>query len=496
MQFGQQNYYILNENGTEDYYKSSPYDVLLNINQSLQIKFTDRPDQMVEIVVPSVNEILLARKIETPAGGISPRLLYRLPKQAGDILYFESEAHLAEVQDLVRDYLADGPDNDINIQNKLNQIEGKFDGFNSYRTYFEKKYNLSTGSFTELEIEKILKEDFINDDVLKTFFNSYRLIGIGEKVHYYHQTDLILSFPIGNTQALEYVKEICRIQDSQDYDVFAPESGMYELMDYLEVTSGKYEIPFPSKGAVWVSPEYSYYSIPVQFHLPENCNPYKKGLAMELNKVYHENTQAGSQSTPVNLTSAGASLTIDWGDGVTEVFNNYDGSVKYHTYSSTNIYFPVTTLTFVDLYGVTRQIQDGNNTGGNDMSFTTSLACTDIDKNLWGQKTSGVWKMSCEIWVNHNMFGHHVGAATHAWKNTSGNTWQQRNARIKVHVEGIFRNDACEQTETKSDSKDHNSDKNIQVQETKFWAKYKTVGNGDVKSHHELIKDEIGRAHV
>ena len=69
--------------------------------------------------------------------------------------------------------------------------------------------------------------------------------------------------------------------------------------------------------------------------------------------------------------------------------------------------------------------------------------------------------------------------------------WKQRDANISVHVEGVFRDIMCDAAESKSDTKQHNNDRNIGVLESKFWSKYKIVGNGDLKSHHILSEGGV-----
>ena len=412
MHLGQQHYYILNETGTENFYKTSPNDLILNNNQFVQLRFNQRPDDMVEIIVPAFNEFLLARKIDVPVGGISPRLEFRLPKQVNDILFFESEKHIAEVHDLMTNYLATAPIKDVNIQNKLNLIENKFSGFVSYRQWFENKYDIKNDGFTALEITKMEKEDFINDDILKTFFNSRRFLGIKDSIYYYHEEGVILRFQKDNAAALAFVTDVSLTQDNNGYDVFQTDFN-FQTQYTIEIISSKGgSLLVPEKGITIVTPILSYQSIPNFVYFAGSCQPLVKGLYFDVLRVI----LAPASSSDYDLGSISTTLTIQWGDGNTTVTNNYTGQTIYHTYPTSGIFHPLTTISFVDDNGYPVTLVDGTYSSGSPIEFNTSLTCSEDDKSLSGEVSSGNWKMTTEIWVNHNVFGHHIGAKTHAWK--------------------------------------------------------------------------------
>jgi hypothetical protein len=57
-------------------------------------------------------------------------------------------------------------------------------------------------------------------------------------------------------------------------------------------------------------------------------------------------------------------------------------------------------------------------------------------------------------------------------------------------VDGIFRDNNCDEQEHKEDSKYRKLDKKVQVKETKIWRRY-DFSDGDVNSYHYMIKGDL-----
>ncbi|MBK6952785.1 MAG: hypothetical protein IPH24_12245 [Crocinitomicaceae bacterium] len=55
-----------------------------------------------------------------------------------------------------------------------------------FRTHFNQENNWLTGSFTLEEIERIAMKDFVSDEILKTFLNAERFVGVGDSIFYWH----------------------------------------------------------------------------------------------------------------------------------------------------------------------------------------------------------------------------------------------------------------------------------------------------------------------
>lgn len=482
IQIGSQFCYILSENGTTNFYKSTVCSTELESNSAVTLVFSNRTDGMIDVRTDVSNEIILARLLVNDNNVVTTEILSILPRVNHEMLIFRSQEHLAEFYDLIDLSVSAASDSSAQIDEKLGEIEALFNGFVSYRKYFNDKYFSRDPSFTEDQITNLEKEDFISNEVLKSLFNSYRFIGIGDSLYYYNDVDEIVGFSEDHSSLLNQMKTISRIKDDEGISIFDTEAN---LLTKDEVALISKKMTKGGKAFVFISSDYTYHSIPLLHHLVENCNPFKKGVKIELNEVYHPNGPfAEGDYTPYDFNGAGASLFINWGDGTNQTVNNYNGGFVYHVYSGSQSYSVITTLTFVDLYGVTRQVTDGAGYG-TPIMFNTETGCSEQDASQSASSTSGNWKLTTKIWVNHNLFGHHIGAYSHAWKYVSGE-WKRRSTRIHVSINAKFRNDECEITETKTDSKTHNNDKRIETVKTKLFKKYKNVGINDIKSGHSL----------
>lgn len=479
---GEQHSYIISESGTSNYYKSSVCSTILPNSSVVTLVYTEREDGMIDVRNDISNEIILAKLLNTENGVINTEILSELPSVLNEMLVFRNEDHLTRFYDLVDLSVSSASDSSAEMNEKLAEIEDLFNGFVSYRKYFDDKYFVGDKAFTESEIASLENEDFISNEVLKSLFNSYRIIGIGDSIYYYNDMDEIVSFSDEDIAILNDIKVLSRAKDIEKVSIFDISSGL--MTKDLVVLTSKKKKKLP-KSVIAINLDYSYHSIPVPYHLVESCNPFKKGIQIQLNEVYHPNQAYADQTyTAYNFNGAGASLFINWGDGNSQTVSNYDGSFIYHTYTGSQTYSVSTILTFVDLYGITRQMYDGENYG-TAILFNTETACSELDAAQYASSSSGNWKMTTKIWVNHNIFGHHIGAYTHSWKWVSGE-WKRRDSRIHVSINATFRNDECEVTETKTDSKTHNNDRRIETVKTKLFRKYKNVGIHDVKSNHTL----------
>lgn len=482
IQIGSQYCYILAENGTSNFYKSTVCSTVLASNSPVTLVFSNRTDGMIDVRTEVSNEIILARLLLNDNNVVTPEILSILPDVNHEMLIFRSQEHLQEFYELIEISVIANSDSSAQMDGKLAEIEALFNGFLSYRKYFNDKYFSRDQSFTDEQITQLEKEDFINNEVLKSLFNSFRFIGIGDSIYYYNDQDEIVGLSESHLEILDDLKVLSREKDNRGTSIFNREANLSTKNEVVLISKKK---QIGTKGYVPIDLFYTYQSYPILDHLVESCNPFKKGLKIELNEIYHPNAPfTEGSSTPYNFSGAGSILTINWGDGTTQTINNYDGGYINHVYPSSQNYQVNTVLTFEDLYGDIRQAYDGVNYG-TQILFNTETTCAEHDASEPLSVTSGNWKLSAEIWVNHNIFGHHIGAYSHAWKFVNGE-WKRRNSRIHVSIDAKFRNDQCEITETKTNSKTHNNDKRIQTVKSKLFKKYKNIGVNDVKSGHSL----------
>jgi hypothetical protein len=502
---GPQKYYILQEQISSEYYKTSVSNIGLIISEIVQLKFDNRPDDMVEVISPILNEFLLAKRIQSPVNEMDPKLFYQLPINVNGVLFFTSKDHLASVYELTDNYAHSNPESYEMVINRLDNIESNFSGFQSYRKYFDNKYELDIVTYSLEEIRKIEMENFISDEVLNTYFNSFRLIGIGDSIYYYNDRETILAVKSDNQAGINYLMGLARLKDSDEtFDAFS--ITQLELEQNKVSYSNKRKKKYVSKGLysiqVGSTTTVSYQTIPqpVNNPNPSSCNPKLKGIWVEIDYSIVD----GASSSYASYTHdengfliRTVTLIVNWGDGTTTTTNNYNGqSVIYHTYPNFQIYNVTTEVVLNDFLvsGSNVSVYDGQGyPGSSPIIMDCILSCGDNDKEAWDEKISsnGQWRMHAKGWINDNIFGNHIGGYTHAYKK-DGNGWKRDKAYIYIKVDGIFRNEYdCNLTESKSGEKDHNNDKKIEKVKTKFLTRYSLNGNGDVKTKHKLIKGNI-----
>lgn len=491
---GQLKYCIVNELGSENVYKSTVYEKSsLNVNQILKLDLTARADKMIQLIDAQLLEVILAKKIEKSENGIPPRLFYSLPKLENEILFFESKEHLEETYGLVTDFIYKNLNDNVTSLNILSRIEKEYNNYISFNKMFEEKYNFGQNPFTDAEVTKIENEDFINDEILKTFLNSNRLIGFGERVYFYLNRSTFISFDKDRNDLIEIVKSYVGKEVANDKEG-KPNLTIDEVFIHnldFKVESKDHNVGIHEKGGTlyeW-DPEYmiNYYTAIDQINVQGTCEQTTKGLQFFLNRAFNAFDGSGGYSEGVSFTNdlELAYLIVDWGDGVVEQFDNFTGDAVYHTYASEGDFYPHTQLYFV-VNGHLMLIEDGENTGI-PLYFGIHGECTFSDLEIPSQVTSGDWKMTCKLWVNDNILGNHIGAYTHGWKKVNGQ-WKRKVSHINAQVDGVFRDGSCVATEHKTGSDTENQER-VQVTKTKLFKNYKAHGNGDVKSHHNLVKN-------
>ncbi|MBI1836514.1 MAG: hypothetical protein HYR91_04545 [Flavobacteriia bacterium] len=451
---------------------------------------------MVQLIDAQLMEIILAKRIENSANGIPPRLFYSLPKLDNEILYFDSKEHLEEVYDLVTDFVSMNNSENVTSLNILSRIEKEFNNYVSFNKMFEDKYDFDHNSFTDAEVTKIEKEDFINDEILKTFLNSNRLIGFGDKIYFYLNRGTFISFEKGRNNLIEIVKNYVskEVINDKEENTNSSIDAVFIHTTGFNVESKDHHIDVHEKGIVvdqW-DPDYliTYYTKIDQYDIPGNCVQSTKGLQIYLNRTVNEfGAGGGGYSEGVSYSSIDDSyLIVEWGDGTTDQYNNFMGQAVYHTYSGEGDYYPKTSLYF-KVNGNWLLIEDGAGTNGIPLYFGIHGECSYSDIEKYDGVISGDWKMTCKLWVNDNILGNHIGAYTHGWKYVNGK-WKRKISNINAQVDGVFRDGSCVATEHKTGSDTENQER-VQVTKTKLFKKYKTHGNGDVKSHHNLVKNGI-----
>jgi hypothetical protein len=439
---------------------------------------------------------------------IPNNIIWSLPTLVDDILFFENEDHLFSFQDLVNDYLSGFSTEIQEIQ--MNKIMSNFHEFYSFNNFLIENFDTPNKEFSNDEILNLSNIDFINDFVLKNLLNSHKTIGVSDKIYSWHSLDLIFS---SDTSFLNETKSLIYsyINDNQLDPLFA--GSLIFKNENIEYIS-KENIKKSRQKAILIldvaGQSLRYQTIIEQKNVIENCNKFKKGLSVEL---WEEVTiQVPNDPNNPNFGTHPEidyhqyqqyfTVKVDWGDG-SSIQTYYNCLlVKYieHEYTIEGVFHPKVTTTFTTLTNNICSMYDGLNAPLYSscsnlpvtpipIEFATDISCTDADFSYSESKELSGWKLEAKIWVNHNVFGHHVGSFTHSWK-YSNNKWKRKKADIYTNINANFRNDLCVVTETKFGSDTENQER-VRVVKSKINKKYKYMGNDSITSEHHLTKDNI-----
>ncbi len=238
---GNFSYFILEENISKKLYKTVglehnkfAYGEVVEVNDVIGT------DLLVPVKDLKNNQIIMAERVNqnnnVNTSGIPNDLYNRLPVEKGGILYFQSQKHLFEVYEMVNVYIESM--NDKSEKKMLKNIEKLFPNFTSYNKYFNNKYDFKNKSYNSDQVTKIENEDFINDEILKTFLNSKRVVVIENDLYYWHNRDLVINF---STKFLDkYLSLIYDVSDAETnggYDVYDPRSIIYRTDDIIYTSS-------------------------------------------------------------------------------------------------------------------------------------------------------------------------------------------------------------------------------------------------------------------
>lgn len=324
-------------------------------------------------------------------------------------------------------------------------------------------------------------EDFVSDDIHKTLLNEHRLIGIGSEVVYYHRLNQWVKLNKNETEAIE---DLARIDDAET--LFDPEIEFVRKKPIL-IHSPLISIA-PLKGEfIWG--DFRFTSQPIFQNV--NCSIYEKLLLVEIDKYEAQNNPNDPWVEIFPWAWPSPTLTIDWGDGTSQVINDYDGEFVSHTYSSLGTFSPSTVVTWTEGIGVNQVVIElVDNTPATINDYLVAYACTQQEDARWGEKTSGNWKMTTKLWHTINMFGTHVGSRTWAWKKQSDGSWKLEKADIYAKVHGTFRSESCTNAQTETGIEHHVNDKKVQKTKSKVF-KALDYYNNDVNSVHWLQKNGV-----
>lgn len=480
IQQGTYSYAIISETGTSNLYQTSAYYATqgyLTTSQQIQLSFDDLTDKTQgEVFASTVNNVICF--LNTASSNNTSNITITLPYVSNGILFFEDQEHIVEVHDWI-EYIIDS--SSVEMSEALDLLESQFTGFSSFRTKLDLQFGISQNGFTDQELDEYLEIDFIKDEILKTFVNENRMIGIDDSVFFMKGENMILGIDAND---INLISGIAALPDS--IEVFGP-GGVIDLAGNpheITIFSPFYHIPDVGNYAfIQVDEELAYETFPVLDNF--NCETYKKAIKVNIVETYDDGTD--EDISFYDMGEVGT-LTIDWGDDVVQVISGYKGEWIEHSYAALGTYYPETKLEFLDRYEEPQELID-NVDEDPDMKFEVAIACTRADASAVEYATSGSYRMVSQVFVQDNVVCRQIGAITTFYE-YSGGTWKEEKADLYAKVNGVFRDYNCSVQETKSETKLRRLRRSIQADKTKFW-RYYDVANGDIVSRHYCVKGAL-----
>lgn len=509
VRFGGYYFYFLESNSSQDLFKTSVfYNDELTEGQRVELSRDEQNDNY-RIVSPATDQSAIAKKLNNNIDEdvLSYIKKLDLPILENEILFFRDTAHLYKFSDQFYK-LDDELTEDLELDDLLDALESLYNGYYSFRTYLNDKYKIAEYDdedefdefgMTDEEFLAFEEEDFIADRVHRSIFNSNRLIGIGERVYYYHGLNQIISTSVTDKNGIQ---EFIIASIKQDYNIYDMNNPFmlgvnfeFEKNPNISFIKPNFDIfvedDVPPKGGFIHVPTSMYYStIPVGKNSIGHCDAFTKALTIET-YVAHLNLENDpndpAYQDPWSLVGKNAVLTIDWnGDGsYIEVINNYNNETIYHTYSSEGEFKPKTTLAVFEPYlGFTIVIQDGYGTDGEWITFNTEVACTDEDAAKWKHTENNNWRLRSKIWSTNNIFGMHAGSYSQGFEKKN-NKWKAKKSKIRTTIDADFRKQ-CEFETNKTGQRNKNNAKEASRRKTSLFKWSYSIANADVTSTHRL----------
>lgn len=505
---GSSRYYVLQEPGTGKYFKSELTSIeILKYGDIVKLEQLIDPNGFQQVKDASFNSLFKAKE-EITTGNTNANLpiadlVLRLPKVKEQMLYFSNFKQYNEVVDLIEKYV-DGVKNQNGSDFGLNQIESYFQSYTSFRKHYNTVFDSETNNYSSSDVDLVERKDFVNNEIVKLLLNKNRLIWIEDRVYYYYDTDVIISFTskdfFTNPQTVNKLSQIVTLNLSwEDLKNETPRLPGYLLCGKDVYLHSNSDFISNTKATFQINTTSPQYETALGF-TTVSCQPYKKNIYVSTNRYKWLPAQFdanGNQIAPAQLSTApdvdpldnqNAILVINWGDGsANQTVSNYNNQLIEHTFSNTGTFIVTTSLTYYTDEGQLITLNDQVNIPVN------SVVCSDQDAEKYGSTqtgdSNGDWKLAANVWAHDNLLSHEVGAYTHGWKKVSG-SWKRKISTIYVEVNGTFRDVNCIVQETKYEDDQENQER-VDAEKFKLFKRYWAHANGDVKSKHKLTKGSV-----
>lgn len=477
LSMGELDYAIISETGTSNYYKTSIYaEGELLVNEQVKLNFNSQSDYTPSVVAEGLSNTLYSELIGNESRSIAQPPLENMPSIENEILFFNDESAALKYYNSLSAYINDTITGDTIVEEKLDLFEEYYSGYTSWRTSLNDRYDWDNNSFDDDQIASIEAEDFVNDVIQKTFLNKNRLVGIGDRIYYFHKENVKIDIDKNDEEALQILIDI------EDGDNLTGTGSPVMFLERFNIHAPQVDL-YATKSSI-TNPEVRKVELtPVVNNI--SCSIYKKTLYLDMDYCTWENGGWTCGNYNLGVPWDVVTVTVDWDDGTPlETIVGYHGADIEHTYSATGTYYPKTTAqTFLGT------LIDGNGTSGTNIVINVGNACSGLDHHEDDEASSGNWKMTTKLWVSNNSFGNHIGGYTHAWKK-DGSGWKRKSAKINVIIDGVFRDESCNPKASKHGDAHRNNQRRVEKIKTKLW-KHFDIGNGDVHSEHNLKKGGV-----
>ncbi len=476
---GSSEYSIIHEDNSDHYYKTSPHTTgELTTNQFVELSFDQAETDQAEVITATLTSTLFCEIMqeESPAPTVLPT--FTEPTVENGMLFFQSTQHIAEVYEALTNFTDQG-----DIDEQLDIFETAYPGYVSFRMYLITKYNWLQGALTQQELTNLYYEDFIADEIKKTFLNDERMVGVGDSVYYMHDLGFIYAVHKDSNDVIQALADT----DRED-DVLEPSGSAYKYL--LEIDIRKGHIEGEDRGTVIVDPDDDgdscWYKTRLVYRNDVDCEPFVKGFSIYLVEYYLPEGGTLDSSTHNGILSH----EIDWGDGTSQTISGYSGEFVNHTYPDYDEYFPQTVITFNDRYGNTQTIEDGNESDdGFDIEIFVNASCGKNDALDYIFDNEGGYQIVGRVWINDNFLGNHIGSFTHLYEIQGDGSLELVKGSLFTDVAGLFYTSWCEYQDSKYGDKQRNRRRKIQKVKNKFFQYYRYDAENGVKSKHWFVKD-------
>lgn len=209
-------YSIIHESNSDNTYKTSPHSIgALLTNQVVQIRQTENGSDQVEIIASSLTTTLYADLIIQEYNNQNSLPSFTELSIENDILFFEDRAHIAAVYDALTRFT-----DQSNIDEQLDIFQAEYPSYISFRQYIINKYNWINGRLNSQDLLNLYQEDFIADEIKKTFLNENRMVGVGDSIYFFHDLGEIYRFSKENVSLIGLLEDMDR--DDEPFDPASP----------------------------------------------------------------------------------------------------------------------------------------------------------------------------------------------------------------------------------------------------------------------------------